>query len=131
MLSLSEVISDIISLSITLIYMIIVWIIVDKLKFLSGLLNIYKKPLFLIIILTTSIPIYIILKRLLNNQSPLNINIGVNKTGSRQLKQMAGIDDRYVLPNDPDSEYRTEDVANKEFDEAQYADPTKGDEVAS
>lgn len=131
MLSLSEVISDIISLLITLIYMIIVWIIVDKLKFLSGLLNIYKKPLFLIIILTTSIPIYIILKRLLNNQSPLNINIGVNKTGSRQLKQMAGIDDRYVLPNDPNSEYRTEDVANKEFDEAQYADPTKGDEVAA
>ena len=29
-----------------------------------------------------------------------------------------------------DSEYRTEDVANKEFDETQYADPTKGDEVA-
>ena len=131
MTSLGDVTSDVISISITLAYMVIIWIIVDKLKFLSGLLNIYKKPLYLLIIVTTIIPIYSILKRLLNGKSPLNISIGVNSTGTRQLRQMAGIENRFVMPSDPDSEYRNRDVANKEVDEAQYADPIKGDKVAT
>ena len=72
MTSLGDVTSDVISISITLAYMVIIWIIVDKLKFLSGLLNIYKNPLYLLIIVTTIIPIYSILKRLLSGKSPLN-----------------------------------------------------------
>ena len=118
-MSLSEITSDVISISITLAYMVIIWIIIDKLKFLSGLLNIYKKPVYLLVIVTTIIPIYSILKRLLNNQSPLNLKIGLNSTGTRQLKQMACIDNRFVMPSDPDSEYRSEDIPNKAVDEAQ------------
>lgn len=130
MASLSDVTSDIISISITLSYMVIVWVIVDKLKFFSGLLNIYKKPAYLLIILVTIIPIYSILKRLLNNKSPLNINIGLNNTGTRQIRQLAGTETKFIMPSDPEAEFRVADVPNKKVDEAKYADPIKGDKVA-
>jgi len=130
MVSLSEISSDVISISITLTYMIIIWVAVNNLKWFSALAGIHKKPLYLVIIFSTVIPLYAILKTLFENKLPINLKIGFQKSGTRQLRQMAGIENRFTLPSDPDNQYKVKDTANKEVDEAAYADPIKGDKVA-
>ena len=116
-MSFTEGLSDLISIGITIMYMVIIWVVVDKMKWLSVLTGIHKKPLYLIIIIATIIPIFIILKYLFNSKLPFEINVRAVGSPMTKLKQMSGIENKFILPSNPENKYRDPDVANKDSDE--------------
>lgn len=134
MITIKTVYADVIGFITVSVLLVAVWLFMERVKTVSSLVYLYKKPIYLAIVITTIIPLYIISR---NHSSALASIIGkavtgrgVNSTALKPLKNAVGIDNRMVMPSGSNN-YKKKHLSNYDTSSTKYQTLEQGDRVIS
>jgi|SaaInlV_165m_DNA_1040744.scaffolds.fasta_scaffold05692_1 hypothetical protein len=134
MITIKTIYADIIGFVTVSVLLIAIWLLMERVKTFSSLVYLYKKPIYLAIVITTIIPLYIISR---NHSSALASIIGKAVTGRgvdsralKPLKNAMGVDSRMVMPSG-DNNYNVKQLPNYDIKSTKYQTLERDDSVVA